>query len=580
MRPSSSQTHSKTSRSVCRLLPGRKHGGLRNCGGRWRRTESRCRELESRAVCAAARTYAITDLVVQTEERTVRETRLAELIAALSLATDLGMGQPMEFALRVTTLAVALGQRLGLETSDLADVYYLALVKHIGCTSDSFEFAGFSGGDDIAFRRRAILWPAAAPFEVVGQLVRHTGEDRPTLERARLVAGMMAAGKKRPREAVVAHCEAGGRLAERLGLSDGVRLGLFQEQERWDGKGLPDGQAGERLSIAHRIVMVAHDAVGIALAGGDVVGTVAARSGRAYDPAVAHVVPEVWPEFVAAGSANAWEQALAAEPGRPVAVGEADVDRVALAIADFTDLKSPYLLGHSTRVAGLAAAAGEAVGIAPIGRTALRRAALLHDVGRIGIPNGIWDKPAPLTAAELERVRLHPYYSERVLARSPVLASLAVVAGSHHENLDGSGYHRGVAAAQLGPAARVLRAADCLDALLSERPHRPAFDRDGATRVLKAEVDAGRLDAEAVAAVLKASGGQPVRLRPPRPGGLSAREVEVLRLMVLGLTNKQIGARLFISPKTVGHHVEHIYTKIGATSRAAAALFAMESGLV
>jgi DNA-binding CsgD family transcriptional regulator len=326
--------------------------------------------------------------------------------------------------------------------------------------------------------------------------------------------------------------------------------------------------------------MVAHDAVGAAQAGGDVVRTVTARAGRAYDPAVTGVFAAVWPAFAAAGSSNAWEQALAAEPGQPVTVGEADIDRVALAIADFTDLKSPYLLGHSTRVAGLAAAAAEAAGIPPAGRIALRRAALLHDVGRIGIPNGIWDKPGPLTAAELERVRLHAYYSERVLARSPVLAGLAVIAGSHHENLDGSGYHRGIGAAQLDLAGRILRAADCLDALLSERPHRPAFDQDGAARELRAEVDGGRLDAEAVAAVVEASGGGPVRLRSPRPGGLSEREIEVLRLLVQGLTNKQIGARLSISAKTAGHHVEHIYTKIGVTSRAAAALFAMESGLV
>jgi HD-GYP domain-containing protein (c-di-GMP phosphodiesterase class II) len=517
---------------------------------------------------------------METEERTGPETRLAELIAALSLATDLGMGQPMEFALRVATLAVELGQRLGLTTDDLADVYYLALVKHIGCTSDSLEFAAFSGGDDIAFRRRSMLFPAAPPAHVIGQLLRHTGEERPPVERARLVAGMVAAGRKRPRQTAAAHCEAGGRLCERLGLSEGVRIGLSQEQERWDGKGLPDGIAGDALSHAHRVVMVAHDAIGIAEAHGDVVGAVRAGSGRAYDPDVAAAFPGAWQAFAGAGPADALARALAIEPGRPVTVGEVDVDRVALAFADFTDLKSPYMFGHSTRVAALAEAGARVSGLHEREQVTARRAALLHDVGRTGVPNGIWDKPGPLSASEHERVRLHAYYTERVLARSPVLARLAVSAGSHHENLDGSGYHRRLGAAQLDPVARLLRAADCLDAMLSERPHRPALKSLQARDALKAEVAAGRLDGEAAAAVIEASGGERARLRTPRRGGLSEREVEVLVLMVRGLTNRQIAARLYISPKTVGHHVEHIYAKLDITSRAAAALFAMESGLV
>jgi HD-GYP domain-containing protein (c-di-GMP phosphodiesterase class II) len=507
--------------------------------------------------------------------------RLAELIAALSLATDLGMGQPMEFALRVAILAVELGRGLGLSEADLADIYYLALVKHIGCTSDSLEFAGWVGGDDIAFRHHAMLWPGAAKSEVIRKIIRYTAEDRPPLERARLVAGMVAAGEKRPRQVAAAHCEAGGRLAERLGLSEGVRRGLDQDQERWDGAGLPYGLAGEQVSIAPRCVMVAHDALGISEAGGDVVGTVAARSGQAYDPMVVQAFDEAWATFVGADDqSDTWARAMAAEPGQPAAVAEADLDRVAMAIADFTDLKSPYLFGHSTRVAELAEGAAGALGMSEDERVTVRRAALLHDVGRTGVPNGIWDKPGKLSAAELERVRLHAYYTERVLARSPALANLAGAAGSHHENVDGTGYHRGIGAGYLDRTARLIRAADCLDAMLSERPHRPALTREAATRELKAEVDAGRLDAEVVSAVMAASGGEWVRLRSPRPAGLSEREIDVLRLMVQGLSNKEIGTRLSVSPKTVGHHVEHIYNKIGVTSRAAAALFAMESGLI
>lgn len=504
------------------------------------------------------------------------------MIASLSLATDLGMGQPMEFGLRVALLAMELGRRRELSAADLEDVYYLALVKHIGCTSNSLEFAGFTGGDDIALRSHALTWPAASKGEVLAELVRHTGEAEPMPKRVRLVAGMIAGGPRRPRQSVTAHCEAGGRLAERLGLSEAVRVGLAQEQERWDGKGLPDGLAGERLSLAHRFVMVAHDAHAIHAAGGQPAPVVKARAGKAYEPAVVEVFDGAWRATVAEDVGDVWAAVLACEPGNPVLVGDDDLDRICQAFADFTDLKSPFLLGHSTRVAELAEGGARALRLTGDQQVMVRRAGWLHDVGRIGIPNGIWDKPGPLSEAERERVRLHTYYTERVLARSAVLAPLAVAAASHHENLDGTGYHRGVGGAQVDRAARLIRAADCLVAMTSNRPHRPPMSLEEAARLLDVDVAEGRLDADAVAAVLTAAGGggAAVRFRPARPAGLSEREIEVLGLMVQGLTNKQIGARLFVSPKTVGHHVDHIYTKIGLSSRAGAALFAMEHGLV
>jgi HD-GYP domain-containing protein (c-di-GMP phosphodiesterase class II) len=505
--------------------------------------------------------------------------RLAELIAALSLATDLGMGQPMELALRIAALGVGLGRQLRLGPADLSDIYYLALVEHIGCTSDSLEFAAFSGGDDIGYRRRAMAWPASPPGEIVEAIVRHTGEGRPPFERARLVVGMLIHSEQRPRQVVAAHCEAGGRLAERLGLSQGVRRGLLQEQERWDGRGRPEGLAGDALCMAQRVVSVAHDAIVLMEAGRPVLQTLRSRRGHAYDPAVVDAMVEAGPP-AGAGDADAWVGGLEAEPAPALTVPGAAIDRVALALADFTDLKSPYLLGHSTRVAEVASGAADVLACAPAEVDEVRRAALLHDLGRVGVANGIWDKRGPLTESERERVRLHPYYTERILARSPALASLAVIAGSHHENLDGSGYHRGVGATQLGRPARLVRAADCLDAMASDRPHRVALPDDGRIRELRAEVDAGRLDAEAVAAVIEASGGGRVHLRPPRPAGLSEREIEVLRLLVHGISNAEIGTRLRLSPKTVGHHVEHIYNKAGVTSRAAAALFAMETGLI
>jgi len=243
------------------------------------------------------------------------------------------------------------------------------------------------------------------------------------------------------------------------------------------------------------------------------------------------------------------------------------------------DLKSPYLAGHSRGVANLAAAAARQAGYADGDVATVRRAGLLHDLGRLGVSNAIWDKPAMLTAAETERVRLHPYLTDRMLARVPALRHSREIAARHHERLDGSGYPRGLTAASLTMLDRLLAAADAYHALTEPRPQRPALTADAAARTLHAEVRAGRLDGDAVSAVLAASG-----LRAPArrewPAGLTAREVEVLALVARGRTNRQIAQELVTSPKTVSNHVEHIYRKIDVTSRAGATLFATRHGLV
>jgi HD-GYP domain-containing protein (c-di-GMP phosphodiesterase class II) len=210
----------------------------------------------------------------------------------------------------------------------------------------------------------------------------------------------------------------------------------------------------------------------------------------------------------------------------------------------------------------------------------VRAAALLHDLGRVSVPNGIWEKPGPLSVGEWERVRLHSYYTERVLERSPALARLAPLAGSHHERLDGSGYHRRATAAQLGAGARALAVADVFDAMTHDRPHRGALDARRARAELGAMVGAGRLDKRAADAVLEAAGAAPTGARQGHPAGLTDREVEVLRLLANGKTNREIAAALVITEKTAGHHVEHIYAKADVSTRVGAALFAMRHDLV
>ena len=204
----------------------------------------------------------------------------------------------------------------------------------------------------------------------------------------------------------------------------------------------------------------------------------------------------------------------------------------------------------------------------------------MHDLGRTGVPNSIWDKPGPLTEAERERVRLHPYYTERALARPAALARLGVVAGAHHERLDGSGYHRGLGGSALPPTSRVLAAADAYHAMTEPRPHRPALEPSAAAEELRGEARAGRLDADAADAVLAAAGHRRTRRGRSSPGGLTPRELEVLVLLARGASNKEIARTLVIAEKTAANHVEHIYAKIDVSTRASAALYAMRHGLL
>jgi HD-GYP domain-containing protein (c-di-GMP phosphodiesterase class II) len=260
-------------------------------------------------------------------------------------------------------------------------------------------------------------------------------------------------------------------------------------------------------------------------------------------------------------------------------MSEDEADVAASVIADFADLKSNYTAGHSRGVAALAAEAGQRCGLDEYTVRVLRRAGLIHDVGRVSVSTGVWDKPGALSDAEWESVRLHPYHTERILSRAGAFAEAVTVAGLHHERLDGSGYHRGARAEALSVASRILAAADVYQTKVEPRPHRDQLTSEEAARFLERETEAGRLDRAAVRAVLTAVGQPPPRLGT-WPAGLTDREVEVLALLSRGLTMKEIAARLVIAPKTVDAHVQHIYAKLEVRTRSGARLFAMEHGLV
>jgi HD-GYP domain-containing protein (c-di-GMP phosphodiesterase class II) len=509
------------------------------------------------------------------------DVRLAELLGVLSLAADLGMGQPMEHVLRQCLISMRLAQQLGLAEADREVVYYASLLAWVGCHVDAYEQAKWFGDDTALktdFRHADFGAAAARPLF----MLRHLGTGRPVTERARLGMTFLGDGRRAAEAMLENHWLAADRLAERLGLPQRVRDSVEQTFERWDGKGVPKGAKGEEILVTSRLVAVADVVEVFHREGGTGAAVTVARQrrGTQFDPQVVDVfIGQAAALFAGLDQASSWDAVIGAEPSLGERLAEADVDAALEAIADFADVKSPYTIGHSRGVADLAGEAARVLGLGEAAATLVRRAGLVHDLGRLGVPNTIWDKTGPLSHAETERVRLHPYLTERMLVCSPALAPLAAVAVQHHERLDGSGYPRGLSGGALSPEGRVLAAADFYHSRTEPRPHRPACLAAEAAARLQAEARAGRIDSGAAAAVLSAA-GHPATRRPARPADLTGREIEVLQLLARGLSNREIAERLVISRKTAGHHIEHIYAKTGTTNRALASLFAANHGLI
>jgi HD-GYP domain-containing protein (c-di-GMP phosphodiesterase class II) len=507
------------------------------------------------------------------------QVRSAELVAALCLATDLGMGFPFEHGLHTTLIAMRLADRLGLDRAGAAQTYFASLLFHSGCTTDAHVTPQLFG-DSLTTHLNPVIFGSGR--EVLTGIVRALPDPgRAGPVRAVQVIRRLPGAAREQRPHLTATCEVAGMLAGELGLAELVGGHLPYLFERWDGHG-PLGRAKhEEIPLPLRIVHVAVDAALQRVLGGEehVVRLVRERAGHAFDPEVAGCLTgDPGPILALGAEGSVWEEALACEPRPPLLLEGDDVDRALAAMGNFADLISPYLAGHSDGVAELAAMGARRCGIDEAGVLAVRRAALVHDVGRVAVDARVWQKPGPLTADELEQVRLHAYHSERILARSEFLAALTPVAAAHHERLDGSGYHRAAAGADLAPPARVLAAADAYHAMTEPRPHRPPIPPERATEILCEQADAGRLDADAVTAVLESAGQRAPRIE--RPAGLTEREVQVVRMLARGLQTKQVAHALGISAKTADHHIQNAYRKIGVSTRAAATLFAMEHGLL
>ena len=506
--------------------------------------------------------------------------RAAEVMAATCLATDLGMGFPFEHGLHATLMAMRLADLVGVDSETASQTFCASLLMYSGCTASADADSRVFGGDmSLNITPKQF---GSATDSLSGVIRALPDKDASLPQRMVQVANRLPKAAAYRKPMFTAMCEVATMFAERLGLPPEVHELFPLLTERWDGKGALKRAAGEQIPLPLRIIHVARDAAFQRLIGGDdhAIAIIDERAGHAFDPAIVQVFIDNADSVMGAADVpeSAWEATLAAEP-RPWLEIEGDaLDRALAAMGDFSDLVSPFLIGHANGVAELAATAAGLCGFTAEEVLATRRAALVHDVGRVAVHPRVWRKTGPLNADEWEQVRLHPYHTERVLSRSPFLATLGDAACAHHERLDGTGYHRHATAPTLPRTARLLAAADAFHAMTEPRPHRDPLTPEAAGRLLTEAARSGHFDAEMVAAVLEAAGQPHPAIE--RPAGLTEREVEVIGLVARGLQTKQVARALDISAKTADHHIQNAYRKIGVSTRAGATLFASEHGLV
>jgi len=497
----------------------------------------------------------------------------------VSLATDLAHGVPAESALRDAVLAVRLGRLAGWPDDRVSDAYYLALLYHVGCTAAVAQQSRL--GDDVEVRR----WLSDVDFtdkpEIMRVSVTRLARQWGPVDWAK-ATGVFVSFDQNLKDVLTNFAEVAVRLSRRLGASEPVSAALSHAYARWDGKIFPDLPSADAQSPIARLVHLVHVAQSYQQLGGGRMAddVVRSRRGGELDPSLADLWLENSGELRLTGD-SVWDEALAMEPEPQHLVPRGHTDGVCEALADFTDLKSPFTHGHSGRLARLVERAAGEAGLGRDDVATLRRAAMVHDLGNVSVPGNVWLKRAALNRAEWDRVKLHAYHSQRIMAVTPLLRGPADIAGQHHERVDGSGYHRGVPAAAIPFASRLLMAAEVYQSMLEERSFRPAMKPEDAAGEQRRVVSGGGLDRRAVDAVLAAAGATKVgRQGRSWPAGLTDREVDVLRHVARGLSNKQIAKALFVSEATVHTHVINVYGKIGVNTRAGATLFAIENDLI
>ena len=508
--------------------------------------------------------------------------RRTDFLMALAYATDLATGHTRDFAVRSCVVAMHFAESLGLDVEQRRSVYHQALLRHVGCNADTHLLAA-AFGDEIALHQEYALIDRGDISEIRAMFARALMRTFPNMSPEEIAKAIMEA-RTITVPVLAGCCEVAQMLAGRLGLSIEACENLGQPYERWDGLGLPLGLKGDAVRLPVRVVALAQDAIVLTEAHGfeTTLSIVAKRRGSAYEPDLADRFLAHAERLLQGFEEPAdRETILALEPLPHAVLDEKGCDEAFLAIADMIDMRMPFTFGHSRAVAAIADAAGKQARLPASDIRDARWAGYVHDIGELAVPVATWMRAGALTAREMDAARLHPYHGERALVSLGGAGnSVSALVQRHHERLDGSGYHRNARGPDLSPAARVLAAAETFQTARETRPHRPAATDATAAAKLRAAVREGKLCSDAAEAVLAAAGQPARRATTARLAGLTPREIEVLRLIAAGDTAKEAARKLDIAPKTADNHIQNLYSKIGVSTRAGAALYALERGLV
>jgi putative nucleotidyltransferase with HDIG domain len=442
------------------------------------------------------------------------ELRLSDVLAALSHALDITEGQPRGHAERSCLIGMRLVAALGLEQATRSSAFYALLLKDAGCSSNAAKVSSLFGADDAVVKSTRRLTDTSNTPEALLHVLRNAAPGRSPLEKLRHVGAVLRSGREGARSLVALRCERGADVVRAIGLGEVAARGILDGDEHWDGGGYPAGISGEGISLVGRVICLAQTAEVFWQHGGPAAACQMARKRRGtwFDPVLVDVLLSLADDEAFWHSLEMPEVGALEPPDRVLVVDEKRLDRVAQAFAWVVDAKSPYTAQHSAGVAEIAVSLASLLALDPETLATVRRAALLHDIGKLGISNRILDKTGPLTAREWEVIRFHPRWSMEILTRVPAFRELGRIAAAHHERLDGSGYFAGLTGRELDPASRILAVADVAEALSADRPYRSALGPDEVLDIMSRE--AGRaLDPDAFAALAQVL---PAR-SPPAP---------------------------------------------------------------